>query len=293
MPTHEVTNQVPPLVGHDITTFPALVEGLHREGAGWAETEVRELGAARQQRAVAERRAAGQRAPADAAHARPLRPPCRRGRVPAAVPRPDAHGRRATACTAAPGPRTAQGAHVARAAKVLGVGRHRRRAPVPDLDDLRDRARVAHDTGARRRVRAVADQPRVRLRPARPAGQARADRRHVDDREAGRLRRPREHDPRRARGRRLVPAHRPQVVHLGADVGPVPDPRAGAGRVCRASSCPACCPTARPTRSRCNGSRTSSATSRTRPARSSTTRPWAGWSATRAAASRRSSRWST
>ncbi len=44
MPTHDVTNQVPPLVGADITTHPALLEGLHREGAGWAEGEVRELG---------------------------------------------------------------------------------------------------------------------------------------------------------------------------------------------------------------------------------------------------------
>ncbi len=41
--THEVTNQVPPLSG-DISTFPALLEGLHREGAGWAEPEVRDLG---------------------------------------------------------------------------------------------------------------------------------------------------------------------------------------------------------------------------------------------------------
>jgi putative acyl-CoA dehydrogenase len=45
VPTHEVTNQVPPLVGRDISTHPALLEGLRREGAGWAETEVRELGA--------------------------------------------------------------------------------------------------------------------------------------------------------------------------------------------------------------------------------------------------------
>jgi putative acyl-CoA dehydrogenase len=44
MPTHEVTNQVPPIVGADISTHPALLEGLHREGAGWAEVEVRELG---------------------------------------------------------------------------------------------------------------------------------------------------------------------------------------------------------------------------------------------------------
>jgi putative acyl-CoA dehydrogenase len=45
MPTHEVTNQVPPLVGTDITTHAALLEGLHREGAGWAEDEVRALAA--------------------------------------------------------------------------------------------------------------------------------------------------------------------------------------------------------------------------------------------------------
>ena len=41
--THDVTNQVPPLTA-DISTFPALLEGLHREGAGWAEPEVRDLG---------------------------------------------------------------------------------------------------------------------------------------------------------------------------------------------------------------------------------------------------------
>ena len=41
--THDVTNQVPPLTA-DISTFPALLEALHREGAGWAEPEVRDLG---------------------------------------------------------------------------------------------------------------------------------------------------------------------------------------------------------------------------------------------------------
>ena len=44
MPTHEVFNQVPPLAGTDISTHPALIEGLRREGAGWAEQEVRGLG---------------------------------------------------------------------------------------------------------------------------------------------------------------------------------------------------------------------------------------------------------
>ena len=45
MTTHEVTNQVPPLVDRDVSTHPALLEGLHREGAGWAEAEVLALGA--------------------------------------------------------------------------------------------------------------------------------------------------------------------------------------------------------------------------------------------------------
>ncbi|MEV6330041.1 acyl-CoA dehydrogenase family protein [Streptomyces sp. NPDC051909] len=42
--THEVTNQVPPLTGYDVAGDPALLEALRREGAGWAEDEVRELG---------------------------------------------------------------------------------------------------------------------------------------------------------------------------------------------------------------------------------------------------------
>ncbi|OBI06698.1 DNA alkylation response protein, partial [Mycobacterium sp. E2462] len=41
--THVVINQVPPLVDRDIMTSPVLVEGLRREGAGWAECEVRDL----------------------------------------------------------------------------------------------------------------------------------------------------------------------------------------------------------------------------------------------------------
>ncbi len=42
--THDVTNQVPLLEEHDISSFPALIEGLRREGAAWAEAEVRSLG---------------------------------------------------------------------------------------------------------------------------------------------------------------------------------------------------------------------------------------------------------
>ncbi|APA95558.1 acyl-CoA dehydrogenase family protein [Nocardia seriolae] len=44
MHTHDVFNQVPPIFPFDNSRNPALIEGLHREGAGWAEAEVRELG---------------------------------------------------------------------------------------------------------------------------------------------------------------------------------------------------------------------------------------------------------
>ncbi|MGK5518120.1 acyl-CoA dehydrogenase family protein [Micromonospora sp. URMC 107] len=44
MTTHEVFNQVPPLVGHDAADDPALLDGLEREGAGWAAAELHELG---------------------------------------------------------------------------------------------------------------------------------------------------------------------------------------------------------------------------------------------------------
>src|SRR3954470_2755295 len=42
--THEVTNQVPPLAGHDVADDPALLAGLERAGAGWAADELHELG---------------------------------------------------------------------------------------------------------------------------------------------------------------------------------------------------------------------------------------------------------
>ncbi|GIJ31040.1 isovaleryl-CoA dehydrogenase [Micromonospora sediminimaris] len=44
MSTHEVFNQVPPLVGHDTADEPALLDALAREGADWATAEVHELG---------------------------------------------------------------------------------------------------------------------------------------------------------------------------------------------------------------------------------------------------------
>ncbi len=42
--THEVVNQPPPLVGHDVAADPALLEGLEREGAGWHAGDLHRLG---------------------------------------------------------------------------------------------------------------------------------------------------------------------------------------------------------------------------------------------------------
>ncbi|MET7481792.1 acyl-CoA dehydrogenase family protein [Streptomyces sp. NPDC005538] len=44
--THDVTNQPPPLTPYDASEDAALLEGLRREGAGWAEEDVRRLGLA-------------------------------------------------------------------------------------------------------------------------------------------------------------------------------------------------------------------------------------------------------
>ncbi|MGV9327782.1 isovaleryl-CoA dehydrogenase [Streptosporangium sandarakinum] len=43
--THEVFNQAPPFTGHDVSADPALLEGVTREGAGWAVGELGRLGA--------------------------------------------------------------------------------------------------------------------------------------------------------------------------------------------------------------------------------------------------------
>ncbi|MCW2600536.1 MAG: acyl-CoA dehydrogenase protein [Frankiales bacterium] len=42
--THEVTNQPPPLVGHDVADDAALLEGVVREGAGWHLEDLHRVG---------------------------------------------------------------------------------------------------------------------------------------------------------------------------------------------------------------------------------------------------------
>lgn len=42
--THEVTNQAPPLTGHDVADDPVLLEGVRREGAAWHLPELHRFG---------------------------------------------------------------------------------------------------------------------------------------------------------------------------------------------------------------------------------------------------------
>ncbi|MFD8976205.1 acyl-CoA dehydrogenase family protein [Streptomyces sp. NPDC059593] len=42
--THEVTNQPPPLVGHDVADDPVLIEGVRREGAEWYLDDLHRIG---------------------------------------------------------------------------------------------------------------------------------------------------------------------------------------------------------------------------------------------------------
>jgi putative acyl-CoA dehydrogenase len=44
MVTHEVFNQPPPLIGHDVAADPALLAAVEREGAGWATGDLHRLG---------------------------------------------------------------------------------------------------------------------------------------------------------------------------------------------------------------------------------------------------------
>ena len=126
-------------------------------------------------------------------------------------------------------------------------------------------------------LRAAADQPRVRPGAASCADhQARHHRRHVDDREAGRLRRARQHHPGRrptADGTYSLTGHKwftsAPMCDLFLVLAQAPGglsllpAAAGAARRHAATGCS------------CSGSRTSSATTPTPPARSSTTAPTA------------------
>ena len=160
--THEVTNQVPLIAGLDITTHPALVEGLHREGAGWAEAEVRDLGALGNSEAWQERgRLANEHPPV-------LRTHDRYGhRIDEVEYLPQYHDLMQVAVEhglhAAPWADERPGAHVARAAQMMVWGVTDAGHLCPISMTYAVGARAAHDAGTRAALRAAADQPHLRL----------------------------------------------------------------------------------------------------------------------------------
>ena len=199
-PTHDVTNQVPPLEGHDVYgTDQALVEAVGREGAAWAGDDLHTLGLlAGTPEAIGWGFDANRYGPELQTFDR-YRPPGRPGDVPPRLPRAHAGGR---------GPRAARRPVGGRpAGRPRGPGRQVRRVEpgrcrprLPDLDDVLDRARAACPARPGGRVGAPAHGPHLRP-PRRPRPrQARQPRRHGHDREAGRVRRAGQHHAGRAPG---------------------------------------------------------------------------------------------
>ena len=196
--THEVTNQPPPLEGWNLFLHDrALRDALSREGAGWAEDRVTTFGAACGGEPLRWGVLANVNSPVLRTHDRfghridevefhPAWHELMRMAV--------AHGLHALPWRE---PRAGRARRAGRALLPDGPGRGRPR--LPDLDDVCRRAGAPGPSGAGGGVGAAPDLARVR--PAHAAGR-REDRRavrHGDDGEAGRLRRPREHDARRRR----------------------------------------------------------------------------------------------
>ena len=233
--THEVFNQPPPLESYNV------FERGHGAGRGAAPRGSR-LGRGRGSRARRALRAAaddplgrrGEPEPAQAPHPRPLRQPDRRGRVPPRLARADADRDRARPARAALAPAAAGRPRRARRA-VHAPRPGRGGGGLPDLDDLLGDPGAANAARAGRRVGAALPVALLRRRAARPrSGQEGGAVRDGHDREAGRLRRARQHHHRpaaeRRRAGRRVRDHRTQVVLLGADVRRVPRPRPSRGR---------------------------------------------------------------
>ena len=246
--THEVTNQVPPLVGHDpIAGDAALAEACVRHADAATLASLADLGRlAGSEQAQEWGRVANENPPKLRTHDR-YGHRDRRGGVPPVLARADAHRGRARPGRRARGPAAAQGdrhAHVRRAVGYLGWTQVEmgHACPMTMTYAAVPALRRTPELAARYEPGLTAAAYQFGL--AEPTGKARADRRHGHDREAGRLRRPGQHDARRPAAGRQLPPDRAQVVHLRADERPVPRPRpARRGRLLlpRARGC---CPTA-------------------------------------------------
>ncbi len=222
--THEVLNQVPPLAGHDVADDPALLSAVSREGVPWAAAELHALGRLAgapetQQRA----RLANEHPPVLRSH------DARGNRIDEVEFHPAWHELMATAVRhglhAAPWADPAAGQPRGAGGEVLCLGAGRGRSWLPGVDDLRGGARAPARAGPRRQVRAAACLPGVRTRAcAMPAGKAgllagmaMTEKQGGSDVRAN--------TTRAAAGRDRLPAHRAQMVLLGADVRSLPGPR--------------------------------------------------------------------
>ena len=275
--THEVLNQAPPFV--DVNLFETdvpLREAVEREGGGWAVDRLREAGAVA---GSAEAKEHGRRADRNEPrlrHPRPLRPPHRRRRLRPELALAAARRDRARdplAAVARPATGRARRARGARA----------RRGPQANGGVMCPVSMTYSAIPALRHDPAIAAEWEPRLTA--PRLRARRAVRHGDDREAGRLRRARQHDARRGRRRRLGAARATSgSARTRCATSSSCSPRRRAA--CRASSSSA------GPGWRSSGSRTSSARGRWRRARSSSAARRRACSARRAAAWRRSSTWS-
>ena len=219
--THEVINQSEPFV--DVNVFDsdvALQEAVEREGGSWGVDRMRDFGqVAGSAEADEHRRRAQRNIPQLHQHDRFGH------RVDEIEYDPSMHWmlrlgvEREVNSLAWRDPRP--GAHVVRYGLFYMMNQLDTGPVLPDVDQLRRHADDAPGRRARGGVGAAPDA--ARLRPLR-AG------RHGDDGEAGRLGPAREHHGRRAGGRRLVRAHRAQVVLHASGVRGVPHARAGPGR---------------------------------------------------------------
>ena len=230
--THDVTNQPPPLAPYDAAADRALIEGLRREGAGWAEDDLIRAGPPRRQRRGAGLGRRGQPQRARAAHPRPVRQPGRRGRLPPELPQADGCRGRRGRLPGRPGRDGRAGAHVARAAgsHVWGHTDAGHGCPVSMTYAVVPALRHQPDLAAQYEPLLTSRiyDPGLRV----PTDQAGSARRHGHDREAGRLGRSHQHH----RGDARPPSQACSRLRghkwftLRADVRRVPGAGAGARR---------------------------------------------------------------
>ena len=252
--THTVFNQAPPLEGVDVfsSNLP-LVEATEREGAGWVQRARRRARRARRRRAAAAVGPPGQREQAGAAHARPLRQPHRRGRVPPGLAPADDRWASSTSCTRCRGRASEPFAHTARAALYMTAMQAEAGFCLPDHDDLRGRARAARAARAGRRVGAAGDRHHAMTRARSPprekgsaiAGMAMTEKQGGSDVRANTT--VAHAAERRRRGRRV----RARSGTSGSARRRCPTSSSCSRRpttACPASCCRASCPTARATR---------------------------------------------